>query len=62
MLNSFYIPEPPVEPPYEPLPICPICWEESDTLYIDKFGAIVGCGNCINAKPAWEIEPEGGVT
>ncbi len=31
-------------------PLCPICGEESDIFYIDRWGLTVGCGSCISAK------------
>lgn len=37
-----------------PIPTCPICGEECDTLYRDNFGNIVGCDNCITSSDAWE--------
>ena len=29
------------------LPICPICGEECDTAYYDRYGEAVGCECCI---------------
>ncbi len=49
-----YIPEPSLEPPEEePMPRCPRCGEETDILYEDKAGDIVGCDNCIYPLNAW---------
>lgn len=31
-------------------PHCPICGEEAETFYIDRWGMTVGCGFCISAK------------
>lgn len=39
------------EPEY---PHCPICGEECETLYVDKYGVAVGCDMCINKHDAWE--------
>lgn len=35
-------------------PTCPECGEETDTLYRNDLGVIVGCDHCINAMDAWE--------
>lgn len=37
-------------------PVCPICDEETDTYYYDKDGELVGCGECIHTKDAWEVD------
>lgn len=42
------------EPAY---PHCPVCNCETDTLYLNKALAIVGCDNCIATADAWE-EPQ----
>lgn len=31
-------------------PHCPICGEQAETLYIDRWGMTVGCGACVSAK------------
>lgn len=31
-------------------PCCPICGEEAETFYIDRWGMTVGCSSCISAK------------
>ena len=55
MYNDWNLPEPPLEPPPEPLlPRCPVCGEETDTFYKDKYGAVVGCDNCVSTADAWE--------
>lgn len=60
MLNDWRdIPERPLEPPPEPpFPRCPVCGDETDTLYKDKYGDIVGCDNCVTTKDAWEWKQE----
>ena len=35
-------------------PICPVCGEETDTVYTDYGGEIVGCSNCLTPHDAWE--------
>lgn len=42
------------EPEY---PICPVCGEETDTVYRNQTGEIVGCSECLRSRDAWE-EPE----
>lgn len=44
------------EPPPYTVPVCPICGEETDTLYADKDGEIVGCDNCVHMVDAWDWE------
>lgn len=39
-----------------PEPICPICGEECETMYKDKFGAYVGCDVCITMVDACDVE------
>ena len=35
-------------------PHCPVCGEECETLYKDRFGAIVGRDVCIEEWDAWD--------
>lgn len=42
------------EPPEYTVPECPICGEETDTLYADKDGVIFGCDNCVKTIDAWD--------
>ena len=35
-------------------PHCPVCGEETDTVYTDYGGEIVGCNNCLTPHDAWE--------
>lgn len=37
-------------------PRCPICGEECETVYKDRYGAYVGCDVCMETKDAWEVE------
>ena len=46
--------EPNLEPPFEPVPICPVCGAETDTYYCDKYGDIVGCSECIETQDAYD--------
>lgn len=38
------------------MPRCPICDEETDTLYKDNDGFVVGCPECVTTCDAWEYE------
>ena len=41
-------------------PVCPVCYEETDRLYIVKgTNEIIGCDNCIDSVNAWDVETEG---
>lgn len=46
--------EPPVEPPAYTCPRCPVCGEETDSYYKDKWGNIVGCPECVQEVTSWE--------
>lgn len=46
--------EPPVEPPAYTCPRCPVCGEETDSFYKDKWGNIVGCQECVQEVTSWE--------
>ncbi len=35
-------------------PRCPVCGEETDTLYRGQAGEIVGCDGCLDRIDAWE--------
>lgn len=37
-------------------PHCPICGEECEDIYRNKYFEIVGCNECIARKDAWEVE------
>lgn len=41
------------EPEY---PICPVCGEECEIIYRDKWLDIVGCDECISTVDAWDYE------
>lgn len=42
-----------LSPPEYAVPICPVCGEECDTLYVDKDGTIFGCDECVKTEDAW---------
>lgn len=46
----------PAPPDPEPMPRCPVCGEECETVYVDRANAVVGCNECIEAYDAlfWE--------
>ena len=37
-------------------PVCPICGEECETMYKDRYGAYIGCDVCVEVKDAWEVD------
>lgn len=54
MINYTLNVEPPVEPPAYTCPRCPVCGEETDSFYKDKWGNIVGCPECVQEVTSWE--------
>lgn len=40
------------EPDY---PICPVCFEECEDIYMDKYGDVFGCDQCVQRKDAWYL-------
>ena len=54
MIHYALISEPPVEPPAYTCPRCPVCGEEADSYYKDKWGNIVGCQECVQEVTSWE--------
>ena len=45
-------------PEPEPLPTCPVCGEETETLYENYDGEIIGCDNCIVTVDAWDWQQD----
>ncbi len=43
----------PGPPPEEPFPRCPVCGAETDTLYTNIDGDVVGCDECVHTLNAW---------
>lgn len=41
------------EPEY---PICPVCGEECEIIYRDKYLDAVGCDECISTVDAWDYK------
>ena len=42
---------------------CPICGEECDTIFSDKYGNVFACENCLYKQDAWDWrdeQPKGG--
>lgn len=37
-------------------PICPVCGEECDTMYKDRYGAYVGCDACMETVNAGDAD------
>ena len=48
----------PTPPDPDPMPVCPECGEECETLYRDSTGAIIGCERCIDTVDAYEYQYE----
>ena len=38
--------------------VCPICGEECETIYKDKWGNVLGCEECVEVCDAWEVLDE----
>lgn len=38
------------------VPVCPVCGEECDTLYISCDFEVAGCDECIKTVDAWSWE------
>jgi hypothetical protein len=51
---EYWEPERPAEPKDYKVPRCPVCGEETDTLYKNIYGETVGCDVCIRTVDAWE--------
>ena len=43
------------DPPNYEVPHCPVCGQECETLYRDRYGEVIGCNDCIDAVDAWEV-------
>lgn len=45
------------EPPLEQKPdrprLCPMCGEETETVYIARWGYIIGCPSCVEEVDEW---------
>lgn len=58
-MGRYNIPERPLEPPdYADNPQCPVCGSETDTIFIDKYGDVVGCEECITRRDAFDWQEE----
>ena len=46
----------PTPPEPEPMPRCPVCGAECETVYANRDGTVVGCDECIEAYDSifWE--------
>lgn len=42
-----------IDPAY---PHCPCCGEVCETVYRDRYGAYIGCNECLTTRNAWEVE------
>ncbi|MBO5568386.1 MAG: hypothetical protein J6A79_05575 [Clostridia bacterium] len=52
MLERFGTPE------QQRQPVCPICTQECQTIYLDWNGDVAGCENCLTSHDAWDYEEE----
>lgn len=54
----------PGPPPEKPVPVCPVCGNECETVYIDQNGNVVCCDVCIEkefwVRDAWEWQEDMG--
>lgn len=41
------------------VPVCPLCNQECDTIYLSYDGDVAGCDCCIQRKSAWSYMQEG---
>lgn len=48
------IPDLPIEPKEYPMPVCPCCGEECETVYRLSYGEIVGCEHCVDVEDAYD--------
>ena len=48
----------PDAPNYE-VPHCPVCGQECEIVYRNRYGEIIGCDDCIDAVDAWEVLDDG---
>lgn len=40
------------------IPRCPMCGEETDFLYRDRYGDIFGCTECVELISSWQHREE----
>ena len=50
--------EQPITPPDNPMPVCPICGEGCEIIYVDYNWNAVGCNRCIREQDAIEWEED----
>lgn len=36
-------------------PVCPICGQECERVYTNRFSMLVGCDVCLTEDDAWEV-------
>ena len=49
------IPEPRLEPREAAMPRCPVCGEETNDYFRDRWGGICGCAECVESIDAWQF-------
>lgn len=48
-----------LDPQEKSMPICPVCWQECETIYrFRDTGDVIGCDECIEAVDARELEAD----
>lgn len=45
-----------LDPPIHKTPICPICFEECETIYKDIDGNVFACNKCVIIEDAYDAE------
>ena len=55
---GWFVSDYPDPPMVKPMPRCPECGEECETLYRDSTGSIIGCDRCIDTLNAYDYQNE----
>ena len=51
--------EPYLDPPEEkPMPLCPVCGEECEEVYVDVDSRVAGCDRCMTVYISWDYFDE----
>ena len=53
------VPDRKIDPPEMPPPVCPVCGNECEKIYIDGNNDVVGCDECLRSVYACDIEVDG---
>jgi hypothetical protein len=41
-------------PPYEPMPVCPVCGKECNSIFLDTNREAFGCEHCVKEEDSYE--------